>query len=338
MRIIATSAVEWDMAQAHLSNPADNGKRALDLSRTGQPRQALMNFVFEDSQAIWPSVGIGLKYLGGDLLCEQWMGGAPVRFGHGDGWNWSRNHRLLAVAMVAQDEADPAGITARCYRELIATVRSAGYPHLLRIWNYLPHINDGAEDQERYRRFCVGRGQALAEAGLEDARMCAATAIGSHDDQFRLFALAGRVPGQAVENPRQVSAWEYPPIYGPRSPAFARATAISLDDQRMALLISGTASVVGHATAHPGDVLAQTDEAVKNMAALLAEAADKLQQPGLAHFGAEAAARVYVRHAADWPAVHERLRQHWPNLPLAGFLGDICRRDLLMEIEAWNCS
>lgn len=326
------------MAHAHLSKEFDSGKRALALARAGQPRQALMNFVYADAQPVWPSVGIGLKWLGGDLLCEQWLAGAPVRFGHGETWSWARNDRLLAVAMAAPDRGDPAATTARVYRELLATVRSAGYPHLLRIWNYLPDINGGDGDKERYRRFCVGRGHALTEAGLEDARMCAATAIGSHDDQFRLFALAGRAPGQAIENPRQVSAWDYPPVYGPRSPAFARATAVTLEDDRTALLISGTASVVGHATAHPGEVLAQTDEAVNNTVALLTEAASTLARPGLARFGGEAAARVYVRHAEDWPAVHQRLHQHWPGLPLAGFLGDICRRDLLMEIEAWHCA
>lgn len=300
--------------------------------------QPLINFVFGGGQPVWPSTDIGLEWLGGDLRCEQWRVAAPVRFGNGDRWHWARNKELLAVALSAPDAGDPAETTARFYRELIGTVRSAGYPYLLRIWNYLPDINGGNGDNERYRRFCVGRGQALAEACLEDARMCAATAIGTRGDSFRLFALAGRSPGQSVENPRQVSSWEYPTLYGPRSPAFARATAIDLPDGRTALLISGTASVVGHATAHPGNVLAQTDEAVSNLAALLAAAASDLDRPGLARFGEEAAARVYVRDAADWPAVYQRLRQHWPSLALAGFQGDICRRNLLMEIEAWHCA
>lgn len=326
------------MSHAPQPLPDRNGQHALHLAALEAGQQPLINFVFGGVRPVWPSSDIGLQWLGGDLRCEQWLAGAPVRFGNGDRWHWSRNADLLAVALTAPDQGDPAETTARFYRELIGTVRSAGYPHLLRIWNYLPDINGGNGDDERYRRFCVGRGQALAEAGLEDARMCAATAIGSRDKHFRLFAIAGRSPGQSVENPRQVSSWEYPNLYGPRSPAFARATAVDLADGRIALLVSGTASVVGHATAHPGNVLAQTDEAVSNLAALLAEAASDLDRPGLARFGEEAAARVYVRDAADWPAVYHRLRQHWPSLALAGFHGDICRRNLLMEIEAWHCA
>lgn len=326
------------MSSASQPLPINDGQHALHLAPASANQKPLINFVFGGAEPVWPVSDIGLEWLGGDLRCEQWLTGSPVRFGSGEHWHWSRNADFLAVALTAPKSSDPAESTARFYRELIGTIRSAGYPHLLRIWNYLPDINGGDGDSERYRRFCVGRGQALAEVGLEDARMCAATAIGTRDNRFRLFAIAGRASGQSVENPRQVSSWEYPSLYGPKSPAFARATAVDLADGRIALLISGTASVVGHATAHPGNVLAQTDEAVSNLAALLAEAASDLDRPGLARFGHEAAARVYVRDPADWPAVYARLRQHWPTLALAGFHGDICRRDLLMEIEAWHCA
>jgi len=326
------------MSSAPQPLPLNDGQHVLRLAPLSANHRTLINFVFGGDQAAWPSSDIGLHWLGGDLRGEQWMAGSPVSFGSGEQWRWSRNADLLAVALSADEAGDPAEFTEHFYRELIGTARSAGYPHLLRIWNYLPDINGGDGDSERYRRFCVGRGRALADAGLQDARMCAATAIGTDDHRFRLFAIAGRAPGQSVENPRQVSSWEYPSLYGPKSPAFARATAVNLADGRIALLISGTASVVGHATAHPGKVLAQTDEAVSNLAALLAEAASDLDRPALARFGDEAAARVYVRDPADWPAVYARLREHWPTLALAGFHGDICRRDLLMEIEAWHCA
>src|SRR6056297_2733755 len=206
----------------------------------------------------------------------------------------------------------------------------------LRLWNYFPGINHGEDDRERYRRFCVGRGRALEAAGLNDASMCAATAIGSEQPVMQLVALAGVSPGISIENPRQVSAWNYPRRYGPRQPAFARATGIDLESGRVGLLISGTASVIGHATAHPGDALAQTDEAASNLDALLGHAAGVMNRPALGRFNGNSLARVYVRNAQDWPAVEQRLRRRWPSLRLCGLRGDICRDNLAVEIEAWH--
>src|SRR5699024_7860842 len=122
--------------------------------------------------------------------------------------------------------------------------------------------------------------------------------------------------------------------YGPRSPSFARATAVAAADESAWLMISGTASVVGHRTAHEDDVHAQLEEIIRNLESLMAESARRLGHSGLADFGENSLLRVYVRHAGDWPAVERRLRERWPLPRLAGLRGDVCRSDLLVEIEA----
>ncbi|MGK7294606.1 MAG: pteridine-dependent deoxygenase like protein, partial [Candidatus Wenzhouxiangella sp. M2_3B_020] len=226
----------------------------------------------------------------------------------------------------------------RIYRRLIGRLEESSFGYPLRLWNYFPAINAGDGDRERYRRFCVGRGRALEAAGLNDAQMCAATAIGGDEPVMQLVALVGSAPGVSIENPRQVSSWNYPRQYGPRQPAFARATGIELAGGRSGLLVSGTASVIGHATAHPDDELAQTEEAASNLDALLAHAANAMRDPGLAEFGPHSMARVYVRRDEDWPAIEQRLRDRWPRLRLCGLRGDICRSDLMVEIEAWHAS
>jgi len=58
--------------------------------------------------------------------------------------------------------------------------------------------------------------------------------------------------------------------YGPQPPSFARASPPT--DSRMPLLLSGTASVVGHATLHAGSIAAQVDETFANFDALIAAA------------------------------------------------------------------
>lgn len=269
------------------------------------------------------SVSPGLAFLGGDFQHEDWC---------------SDDDQLAAVVLQHPDPLDAdAAIAARAlYTQLITHLRESNYPYPLRLWNYFPGINQGIGDTERYRRFCIGRGQALEDAGLSDAQMCAATAIGGTRPEMRLIALCGRHPGVSIENPRQVSAWNYPRQYGPRQPAFARATGIELNDDHAALLISGTASVVGHHTTHPHDVVAQTDEASSNLTTLLAHASNAMNRPALAEFNSNSLARVYVRHADDWPQVRNQLRKRWPALRLCGLQGDICRSDLMMEIEAWH--
>lgn len=286
----------------------------------------------------WPIVPIGLTALG-PACDEHWhVAKGQHSGGQADSHYAFDDHLMMAVLESDDDQADPADMVQRRYQDLLASVRSAGYPHLLRIWNYLPAINDGAGDQERYRRFCVGRARAMADYGLASDQMCAATAIGCHDRRFRLFALAGKAPGQSIENPRQLSAWQYPADYGPVSPAFARATALSLANHQVGLLVSGTASVLGHETAHVGDVQAQTEEALRNLDSVLAAAAQRMNAPGLGQLNERSMVRVYVRHANDWPVVAATLAARWPQVTVMGLHGDVCRAELLVELEAWHCA
>ena len=80
----------------------------------------------------------------------------------------------------------------------------------------------------------------------------AGTAVGTMSGPLKIHFLAARQPGTHVENPRQVSAYEYPRVYGPCSPSFARAT-LRPSISGSHLLIAGTASVVGHVSEHIGD-------------------------------------------------------------------------------------
>lgn len=302
-------------------DPGSDERCEFGLSvRPGAHADALLQIPLADARA---ETSPGLDWLGGDFDTESWSAAA-------DQLRW------LVFNAADSATADAAPVAERLYRELIETLDDSAFSYPLRLWNFLPGINRGDGDDERYRRFCVGRGRALEAAGLADARMCAATAIGGDVPRMQLMALIGRAPGISIENPRQVSSWHYPRRYGPRQPAFARATAVPLDAERWGLLVSGTASVVGHATAHPLDTMAQVDEAARNLEALLAHAAGALGRSALERFDQHSLARVYVRRSDDWPAVERRLRARWPELALCGLRGDVCRSDLMVEIEAWH--
>ena len=96
------------------------------------------------------------------------------------------------------------------------------------------------------------------------------------------------------------------------------------------LLVSGTASVVGHVSRHAGDSLAQVDETLVNLEHLFAAAGHALD----GHDAARTLLKVYLRDPGDAAAVEQRIRARHPHL--AGLLmlaGDICRRELRVEID-----
>lgn len=278
-----------------------------------------------------------LAWLGGDLEHECWQTDSVTR-GTEDGVHWSAGNGLFAMSMIVPCDAqtDLAEPTRTAYQRLLELAWRHGYESLLRIWNYIPAINAGDGDAERYRRFCVGRSRALEQSGVDEHQLCAATAVGTHGERLIIHVLAGQVPAVAIENPRQTAAYRYPRIHGPRSPSFARASAIARDTGEQALLISGTSSIVGHETIHPGDTQAQLGETILNLEALLAEAARRLHSPALARFDERSLLRVYLRDRAWSDTVAERLRAQWPDVRFAIVEADICRSDLMVEIEAFH--
>ena len=269
----------------------------------------------------------------GGALLEVWRGRGDVDSGRDGEVRWSSDGELLfGVIEVAEGAGGIAEAARTAYAEMGRFVAAQGFPHLLRIWNYLDAITLGEGDAERYRQFCVGRAQGLGTFQAE--WLPAATAIGRCDDQrvLQVYWLAAKAPGRPVENPRQVSAYRYPRQYGPQPPSFARAMLPPTRDQ-MPLLLSGTAAVVGHASQHAGELSKQLEETFVNFDALLGAARER--QPALpAEFGHGTRLKVYVRDADDLPAVAAALDARFGDrVPRILLHAAICRRELAIEID-----
>lgn len=302
---------------------------------------------------------------GADAACEIWLSNAALSSGkplehdstlvHGSiGAIQYRYSDELLFGIIRlpelapfQDEAGqhktdiaPLQHTAEsAYRQIFALMDDLGYPYICRFWNYMADINGISHGLERYRQFNVGRKVAFLACGREVAsQLPAACALGLADGPLTIAFMLGRKAPVAIENPRQVSAYEYPEEYGPRTPSFSRATLLRTEPDDL-LFISGTASIVGHKTLHPSDVVAQTRETLANLDAVIAEANRVLGQQKFdlrnIFF------RVYVRHAADLSLVRNEMQRLMGGTIKAVFVqAEICRSELLLEIEAtaWHTS
>ncbi|HEX6639089.1 MAG TPA: hypothetical protein VF033_15650 [Steroidobacteraceae bacterium] len=295
------------------------------------PDDALFIVDFTRGRAGPGRVCVALEPLAGAGLSEVWFASGAVASGETQGVRYRHDDHFLA-GVIEVDEAQHGGIapaTAAAYRAIAEFQSAAAFPHLLRTWNYFDAINDGVGDAERYRSFCGGRVAGLA--ALRQVQHPAATVIGrrAREGVLQVYWLAGRVPGMALENPRQVSAYLYPREYGATAPTFSRAMLVTPH----LLLVSGTASIVGHASRHCGDAGAQTREILVNLDSLLARA--RQYAPTLPdRIGERTLIKAYVRDASDLPVVEAELRERLPpEAPLLVLHGDVCRRDLLVEFD-----
>ncbi|HJU72027.1 MAG TPA: hypothetical protein VJ603_09275 [Paucimonas sp.] len=274
--------------------------------------------------------------------CEVWGGNGAFCYGARNAVRYGHNQDILFGVIQIEESVGAAQESGklplqqaaeRAYREIFALTDALAFPHILRFWNYIADINGHSHGMERYQQFNTGRQDGFLGCGrkvMESAP--AASAVGFATGPLTICFLAGRgAPPVAIENPRQVSAYRYPQDYGPRSPTFSRASLARLG-QSDVLFLSGTASIVGHHTLHAGDVVAQTRETVVNISAMIEEANRMFPRADFSL--ADFCYKVYVRHAKDAAAVHAELRRLLGTSARLMFLkADICRQDLLMEIE-----
>ena len=224
--------------------------------------------------------------------------------------------------------------TETAYQEIFAVLKKTQHRHLLRIWNYLPEINRQADGDERYRLFNSARQLAFRNSGRATVgSVPAACALGSRaGSPISIYFLAARQPPTMIENPRQTSAYHYPTKFGRHSPIFSRACVLR-EAAGTNLFVSGTSSIVGHETLHQGNVAAQTAETMANISALLDECNRAV---GAARYSLNRLKfKVYVRQPADLDSIQSTLEGFLrPSTSVVYLQADVCRQELLVEIEA----
>ena len=271
---------------------------------------------------------------------ESWVGGTSIKYGLQDELAFAEDGEFLFIAATLLESSEYAKAAESCYRKIFSLVEHLGYPRLFRIWNYIGHIlTPLPSGLQVYQDFAKGRAHAFMRSGGTPI-MPAATGIGTNGDGIGIIVLSSRTGiTKHIENPRQKPAYEYPRKYGPKPPSFARATAltqrINPTECAQFLFVSGTASIVGHESVHPGDFTRQLSTTLDNLESLV-------DGSNLTHFGAHGhftlkdahLMKVYVKYASDIEEARQKIRHRVGiNTDVQYINVDICRDELLVEIE-----
>jgi hypothetical protein len=219
--------------------------------------------------------------------------------------------------------------------------------HLVRQWNFIGNILDMKDGFQNYQVFNEVRSEYYKKFRTI-AGFPAATGVGmKHGGVFLDFCAVKSddvIKQKAINNPNQINAYEYGQqvLKGLTSnsasikhpPQFERALLI-MNKTSNTLFISGTASIIGQETVGKGDVNEQTLVTIENIMKLAdVERINKVTGNPVLMPGKFSLLRVYVKKQEDFNAVKEICTEHFPEAPAIFIEADICRDDLLTEIEA----
>ena len=224
----------------------------------------------------------------------------------------------------------------------------ASFEDVVRTWFYLGDITAAEGDNQRYQEMnrartdfyseiCFGRflgGGHQLESGFP-----ASTGIGMESKDLVIGCIAMQTQRRDVrlltlENPQQTPAYTYHPRYSPKSPKFSRAMALVLGDYTTTW-ISGTASIVNSESVFTGDIVRQTEQTIDNIERLIAPANYAGHgAPGAgATLGDLAKVRVYIKRPEDYVRCKAVCQRRFGNIPAIYVFADVCRPELLVEIE-----
>jgi enamine deaminase RidA (YjgF/YER057c/UK114 family) len=239
-------------------------------------------------------------------------------------------------------------------RAVIARTRDAlrlagsDLQHVVRTWFYLGGIVDEDNGIQRYMELNRARTDAyegtrfycsLLHPNFPNQVYPASTGIGMAGRGLTLSCLALDTQRKDIcllplENPQQTPAYAYHPRYSPQSPKFSRAMALVMGGY-VTTWISGTASIVDSETQHAEDVERQTTQTLDNIERLIS--AENFAFHGVSGAGATlqdlAKVRVYVKRQEDYEKCRAVCEQRLGAVPAIYAVADVCRPELLVEIE-----
>ena len=209
-------------------------------------------------------------------------------------------------------------------------MQKEGFPieSIVRQWNYIGNITSyDSFGNQHYQMFNNARSEFYNSSSWTNG-FPAATGIGTKGNYVVVDVDAVvdenlEFKIKPIDNKLQIAAHAYSTKFlekaktGLTTPKFERAKSLNLNDERL-IYVSGTAAIRGENSV-TADVLEQLYVTMENIRQLISGSKIRLL-------------RVYLKKTEDYEQV-QKVLSGYTDVELSYFLADVCRNELLIEIE-----
>ena len=259
-----------------------------------------------------------------------------------------RNYRLITIdgctelmtggIVPRHDGGSTFEQSADIFEGIAKMLKSNGFKpsNIYRQWNYLPGITVLNEGSQNYQEFNDARsifyGNDTWPGGYP-----AATGIGTSAGGVvvEISAIKSeQCTNLPIDNPLQIAAHNYSQqvLDGKVIEQLSERTTPKFERARLlgdTVLISGTAAIKGECSNYSTDAVEQAAETMEIMDKLTSKRNIPVENSGSIYD----LLRVYVKREGDIPAVCEYMQSHYPAAKKHYLVADVCRPELLIEIE-----
>lgn len=320
------------------------------------------NLLAEIKTAVYQSVGKKVpvtlipQYLlpKGGLTLEIYTleGNTAIRFDEKNGVCYghiesNKESMLFVEGIPAADFTDSVHKQSKEVFDKLEAVLSAHHfevDDIVRQWNYIGSIVAYRDGKQNYQEFNDARTRYYATGEWKNGYP-AATGIGASGDCIIVGGIAfkradteekGIYP---IDNPLQIAAHVYSKNVliddaenaMKSTPKFERAKLIETE-RGACCFVSGTAAIRGEESKDASSARLQTIKTIENIEYLVSK-------ENLVRFGGKpydlkyVKLHVFVKNEEDYDEVKAVVDERYPQLPIIYTIADVCRRELLVEIE-----
>lgn len=217
------------------------------------------------------------------------------------------------------------------FKQIEELLAKEGFPinRIVRQWNYIERITDLDGNNQHYQAFNNARAAFYKKTDWP-LGYPAATGIGTNlggvlVDFDAVFLTKPEDKIEPIDNKLQIAAHAYSKQVLKKAsdkketPKFERAKRLTIGGKTL-IYVSGTAAIRGEESLRNVNVEQQLHITLENMAELTGDATWMML-------------RVYLKNKDDFAVTANSLQKRHPDLPIAYMWADVCRDELLIEIE-----